>query len=196
MKFNFDLTSRTENTYLEYRDMIENLLAEGKTTGNNHSEEMIGYTYMNVARMNRLDKKAEINDNLSSVIAALPPQKWLVISEAWCGDAAQNLPWLVKMSELNSKIELSIVLRDDNIDIIDAFLTNGGRSIPKLIALNESNEVLFDWGPRPNDLQKTFFDLRREGLAYSEISKTVHTKYSKDKGQELQKEFLEILSEE
>ena len=196
MKFNFDLTSREENTYLEYRDMIDSLLTIGKTTGTNHSKEMVGYTNMNVARMKRLDKKAEINENLSNVIASLPPQKWLVISEAWCGDAAQNLPWIVKMSELNSQIELSLLLRDENQDIIDEFLTDGSRSIPKLIALNKSNDVLFDWGPRPSHPQKMQSDLKGEGLTYSEILKTVHTWYAKDKGQELQKEFLEILSEE
>jgi len=188
-----DLSQRQVYSYAAYRELIDELHADGKTTGTNHSEAMLGYSTMNVTRMKRLDKTAKINPELENKVKALPPQKWLVISEAWCGDAAQNLPWINILAELNPHIELSIILRDDNLDVMDDFLTNGGRSIPKVISLNKHQEVLFDWGPRPKLMQETYSRMKDEGLEYTEISKTIHTMYAKDKGQAFQAEFLELL---
>jgi hypothetical protein len=193
MKFNISLNDRNTYTYKAYRTLTEELLKQGKTTGNNHSENMIHYTRMNVSRMKRWDKRAKINEELLAKVKALPAQKWLVISEAWCGDAAQNLPWIHKLAELNPGIELTIILRDENLDIMDQFLTNGGRSIPKLIALDAEQEVLFNWGPRPALMQETYTRLKEEGLEYAEISTTIHTMYAKDKGEAFKAEFAALL---
>lgn len=108
---------------------------------------MLKHTKMNVTRMNRLDKRASIAPELVDKIKSLPPQTWTVITEAWCGDAAQNLPWIKKMSDINPDINLNVVLRDENLELMDQFLTNGGRSIPKLIISNAEDEVIHDWGP-------------------------------------------------
>jgi|TARA_B110000902_G_scaffold62963_1_gene74591 hypothetical protein len=193
MKLEQDITQLNRYTYAEYRDMINTLLAEDKTTGDNHSEAMLGHTTMNVARMNRLDKRATINEDLADKIKSLPAQTWLVISEAWCGDAAQNLPWINKMAELNEGIELTIVLRDENSELIDQFLTNGGRSIPKVIALSPNNLIHHTWGPRPQYMQEKYTQLKEEGLDYADISKTIHTMYAKNKGEALHHEYLELL---
>ncbi|MEN8696871.1 MAG: thioredoxin family protein [Bacteroidia bacterium] len=193
MKFNISLNDRNTYTYKAYRTLTDELLKQGKTTGNNHSENMIHYTRMNVSRMKRWDKRAKINEELLAKVKALPAQKWLVISEAWCGDAAQNLPWIHKLAELNPGIELTIILRDENLDIMDQFLTNGGRSIPKLIALDAEQEVLFNWGPRPALMQETYTRLKEEGLEYAEISNTIHTMYAKDKGEAFKAEFAALL---
>ena len=67
----------------------------------------------------------------------------MVISEGWCGDAAQILPVINKMALVSNKIEFRIVLRDENPALMDAFLTNGGKAIPKVIMIdNESGEVI------------------------------------------------------
>lgn len=193
MKLEYDLNTRKTYTYEGYRAMIDDLLANGKTTGDNHSEVMLGHSSMNIARMNRLDKRGTINEDLAEVTQGLAPQKWLVITEAWCGDAAQNLPWVHHLAELNKNIELILILRDENLDIMDQFLTNAGRSIPKLIGLSLDDEILFDWGPRPMLMQDTYTTMKAEGLEYSEISKTIHTMYAKNKGQAFQTEFLALL---
>lgn len=193
MKFEHQLEKRNTYTYDEYRALINELVAQNKTTGENHSEAMLGHTNMNVARMNRLDKKGEIKELLATKVKGLPAQTWMVISEAWCGDAAQNLPWLNRLAELNDDINLTIILRDENLDIMDQFLTNGGRSIPKVIALDKANEILFSWGPRPQLMQETYSKLKAEGLEYADISKTIHTMYAKDKGNAFQEEFLALL---
>jgi hypothetical protein len=195
MNIQEELTDLKTYNYTEYRALINELMTDGKTTGENHSEAMLGHTTMNIARMNRLDKKATISPELEEIVKNLPAQKWLVISEAWCGDAAQNLPWINKLAELNNGIELVIILRDENLAIMDQFLTNGGRSIPKLIGIDATKgEVLFDWGPRPQLMQETYGQLKSEGLEYGEISKTIHTMYAKDKGNAFQNELIELLS--
>lgn len=194
MQFNFDLEGRNQFTYKEYREMINELLEEGKTTGTNHSEAMLNYSNMNVTRMNRWDKRAALSDDLADQIKALPSQKWLVISEGWCGDAAQNLPWIEKMAELNENIDLKLILRDENLDIMDAHLTNGGRAIPKLVAIGDDNEILFEWGPRPTSIQATFTENKNNGVDKGELSKMVHTWYARDKGKALEDDFRELIS--
>ena len=37
-------------------------------------------------------------------------QLWMVITENWCGDSAQNLPYIARIASLNKKIELRIIL--------------------------------------------------------------------------------------
>lgn len=194
MNFSFELNNRTRYSYEAYRLKIDDLLGADKTTGENHSEAMLGYTNMNVTRMNRLDKRAKLGESLQQILTDAPVQKWLVLTEAWCGDAAQNLPWIVKMAEKNENISLELILRDENLDIMDAYLTKGGRSIPKLIAIGENNEVLFDWGPRSEAVQSLYTDLKAAGKEYGEISKELHTWYAKDKGKAIQEEFSSLLS--
>lgn len=194
MKVKQDLTQLNTYTYSAYRAMIQTLMAVGKTTGKDHSEAMLGHTTMNIARMNRLDKKAVIIDELAAKLQDLPLQTWLIISEAWCGDAAQNLPWIIKMAEKSKQISVYIVLRDENEELMNLFLTNGGKSIPKLIALDQNMEVLYTWGPRPKLMQDAYIALKTLGKDYSDISQSVHKTYAKDKGNALQQEFLELLN--
>jgi len=194
MKFEHNTIDRNTYTYSEYRALIDGLSATNKTTGDNHSEAMLGHTTMNITRMNRLDKKTTLNETLARKIKALNNQTWVVLSEAWCGDAAQNLPYLNKLAELNPKISLAILLRDENLDIMDDFLTNGSRSIPKVIAINAAKDVLFQWGPRPIKLQTTYSELKSNETEYAEISKTIHTMYAKDKGVALQNELSALLN--
>jgi len=114
-------------TYSEYRDMTDALLAEGKTTGTNHSEAMIHYTKMNVTRMNRLDKTTKLLPELTEALASVKnDQVWLVLTEAWCGDAAQIIPVLSKIADASPHISIKLILRDEHPDLMDAYLTNGG----------------------------------------------------------------------
>lgn len=172
------------------------LVANNRTTGPNQTVSLIDFTTLNLRRMTRLNKTLKLTDSLKDKLANRDEaQRWVVISEAWCGDAAQNLPILNLIAESSDKIQLDIILRDENEDIIDAFLTNGGRSIPKLIALDENNNVLFTWGPRPQRAQDMFTEHKKhpEAQTNEEFKLSLHTWYSKDKSSEVQKEFLELL---
>lgn len=182
-------------TYASYREYLDDLLEQGKTTGTNQSESMINYATLNQRRMKKWDKIGKISPELMDKLMSIDQKMtWLVITEGWCGDAAQNLPFLNKMAELNPNIDLRFVLRDDNLPLIDAFLTNGGRSIPKLIALDNDLSVLGTWGPRPEPVQKAFLankvSQERTGKEFTEY---LHLWYAKDKGITLQGEILAIL---
>jgi hypothetical protein len=182
--------------YTSYKNHIDSLLAQNKTTGDNHSEDMIHYTKMNVTRMNRLEKTVSLSDELMETLNQLnQKQTWLVITEAWCGDAAQIVPIINKMAEVSPKIELKLVYRDENLDLMDQYLTNGGRSIPKLISIDaETGQELFNWGPRPVAAQKVYNELKATHTDYMKIAEGLHLWYAKDKTKETQKEFVEILT--
>lgn len=184
-------------TYREYRELIEELLNKDKTTGENHSEEMLHYSKMNLHRMDRHDKYAELNPELESVLKYLKRKFiWVVLVEGWCGDVAQNLPIINKMAEASDKIELKLILRDENLDIMEQFLTDGrSRSIPKLVCLDaDSQEVLGTWGPRPDTAQQMAKDLRyMNDLSLKEGVERLHKWYADDKNEEIQEEFLTLI---
>ena len=125
-------------SYQEYKGLVKDLLTENKSTGPNQSEDLTNYSLLNDKRMKRLDKTIKISEEtIEEVKKVNEPQTWLLITEGWCGDAAQNLPVINKMAGLNDHIDLKLVLRDENLELMDLFLTNGGSAIPKLIILDK-----------------------------------------------------------
>ncbi len=193
-----DIISKSlENTYTypEYRDLVTNLLAEGKSTGPEQSDYILNYSKLNNSRMKRLDKTTKISDETVQEIQKLAtPQTWLVLTEGWCGDAAQNLPVIHKMAELNKNINLKLVLRDENLELMDLFLTNGGRSIPKLIALDKDNNVIDTWGPRPTVATKMVEDYKaKHGSLDSQFKEDLQVWYNKDKGLSTQEDFVSLI---
>lgn len=185
-----------EMTYREYRDMIDALLKEGKTTGDNHSEAMVNYAKMNATRMRRIDKHVALSDELREIATRLKrPQKWVVLTEGWCGDAAQIVPVFNKIAEAaGDTIELRFVLRDLHLELMDQHLTNGGRSIPKLIAKDaETGRVLFDWGPRPDEAQKLYTHLKETKAPFKEAAEKLHKWYADNKTRDTQQALAELL---
>ncbi|REL32801.1 thioredoxin family protein [Rhodohalobacter sp. SW132] len=186
-------------TYEQYREMIDRRLEEGKTTGENHSEAMLHYTNMNVHRMKRHDKRTDLTDKVIEKLQQVDRNWiWLVLTEAWCGDAAQSIPIISKMAEESENIDLRLILRDENLDVMDEFLHNGkSRSIPKLICLDaDTLEVLGSWGPRPHEAQEMYDTLRGSSeVAYQEVAEHLHKWYADDKGNEIQQEFYYLIDE-
>ncbi len=194
MKFEHEISE--SYSYDAYIALIDRLLAENKTTGSNQSESLVAYTQLNRQRIKRLDKKAELSPELTQRLSELDgKQRWIVLTEAWCGDAAQIVPLLAKIADASEHIDLELILRDDNLNVMDAFLTNGGRSIPKLIALDEEDNVLFSWGPRPNEAQQILHDHKNnvDGKTMQDFPQNLHGWYAKDKTKSIQKEFVEML---
>jgi hypothetical protein len=180
----------------EYLDIIKALLKENKTTGGNHSEAMLHYSKMNLSRMKRWMKAGVMNPELEEAVKAISePQTWVVLTEAWCGDAAHTVPFMALLAELNPNITLDIKMRDENLDLMDKYLTKGGRSIPKMIAFNASEQEVFNWGPRPKKMQEAFYEMKELNLPYSEVSESLQKMYNKDKGILFQEEFLGLLCE-
>ncbi|WBX73966.1 thioredoxin family protein [Tenacibaculum pacificus] len=182
-------------SYPAYRTLVKNLLDEGKSTGPNQSEDLLNYSLLNDKRMKRLDKTIKVSEETVAKLKEVKePQTWLVLTEGWCGDAAQNLPVINKIAEENDNIQLKVVLRDENLPLMDAFLTNGGRSIPKLIALDKNNEVINTWGPRPATATKMVVDYKAtHGSLDADFKKDLQIWYNKNKGINVQENIVALL---
>ena len=184
-------------TYAEYIVLIDDLLAEGKTTGPNQSEAMFNYGKLNRQRMKRLGNTVEINESLAKKTRRVNRRMiWLILTEGWCGDAAQNIPIIEKIAHENSNIETRYLLRDENLELMDKYLTNNARSIPKLIALDaETLEEIGTWGPRPQAAMDYFLEMRENKTEKPQMMENLQRWYNVDKNQAIQAEF-EILLEE
>ena len=147
--------------------------------------------------MDRLDKKIEISEETKLHLQKLDKkQLWLVLTEGWCGDAAQNLPVIEKMAAESSNIELRLILRDENPEVMDLFLTNGARAIPKLISFDEEFNVLFTWGARPSIATQMVVDYKADhGKLDPEFKKNLQIWYNKDKGQNVQSDFVALIEQ-
>ena len=184
-------------TFAEYVRLIEDLLAEGKTTGPNQSEAMFNYAKINRQRMRRLEKTVELNPLLKE--KAQNVQKkwiWLIITEGWCGDAAQNIPVIEKIAAENPNIETRYILRDENLELMDLYLTNNARSIPKLICLDaETLEEIGTWGPRPQAAMSYFYEMKQAGMEKPLMMENIQRWYLKDKEHSIQIEFETLIDE-
>jgi hypothetical protein len=183
-------------TYEQYMTLMTNLVQGGKTTGTKQSEDDKKYTVLNLQRMNRIYKTTNILPELVRELSSINRKLiWLVITESWCGDTAQVIPVFAKMADVNTNIELRMILRDENPDVMNMFLTNGGRAIPVVIVLDALTlEVLGRWGARPAPAQGLSNELKANpGISYEERSKQIQLWYAKDKTVTIQKEFTELL---
>ncbi|CAM1342700.1 thioredoxin family protein [Tenacibaculum aestuarii] len=182
-------------SYTEYRNLVSTLLTEGKSTGPNQSEDLLNYSKLNDKRMKRLDKTIKLTEEtIAKIKDVKEPQTWLVLTEGWCGDAAQNIPVIHKITAENPNIDFKLVLRDENLELMDAFLTNGGRSIPKLIALNEKKEVINTWGPRPTEATQMVADYKaKNGSLDAEFKEDLQVWYNKNKGENTQEDIISML---
>lgn len=182
-------------SYEAYRSLVSDLLTSGKSTGIEQSEALLDYSMLNDRRMKRLDKTIQLSEEtITTAKSVQEPVTWLVLSEGWCGDAAQTLPIINKIANQSDFIDLKIVLRDENEELMNKFLTNGGKSIPKLIALNKHNEVINSWGPRPSFATKMVQDYKeKNGQLDADFKQDLQVWYNKDKGADTQKDMLTLL---
>ena len=179
-------------SYEGYRAFVSALLTNGKATGIEQSEALTNYSLLNDKRMKRLDKTIKLSkETLQEFQKISEPNTWLVLTEGWCGDAAQSLPVLNKIAKSTDKIDLKVILRDENLPLMDLFLTNGGRSIPKLIVLDKENNVIDSWGPRPTIASKMVADYKeKNGALDPQFKQDLQLWYNKDKGENVQADFM------
>lgn len=180
-------------TYSNYSKLLEDMgknLEDNSVTANGEPD----FTKINIQRSARIDKtykpSAEITESVSNLTK---PQLWIVISETWCGDSAQNVPYLAKIASLNPKIDFRVLLRDENLEIMDLYLTNGTRSIPLLVAFDEEGNELFKWGPRPKEAAELVKNAKAAGDPKPVFLEKLHLWYGKNRGAALEMEILELL---
>ncbi len=184
-------------SYTEYNLLFKQLVAERRTTGE-ASPEKINFTKLNFSRNKRLDKTIQLSEEQKKFFKDInEKQTWLVITESWCGDAAQSIPFFNKIVEISENIELKIVLRDENPELMDAYTTNGSRSIPKLILLDKNLQVIHHWGPRSKAATKVVNDYIEEHGEIDEQLKTeLQVWYNKNKGEAILQEIQELMVSE
>ncbi|MFT3886080.1 MAG: thioredoxin family protein [Flavobacteriales bacterium] len=182
--------------YAGYRALVHQVVAEHRTTGPIRTEELAKYTALNKVRMDRNERVVKLLPELREALQAAPAMDWLVLTEAWCGDASQSTPVMALMAEAAPHIRLRFVLRDEQPELMDRYLTNGTRSIPILIAFTGDNER-FTWGPRPAEPQRIMLGNKAlpEGqrLEKEQLYAKVHGWYAADRGMAIQREFLALL---
>jgi hypothetical protein len=178
-------------TYRSYINLVSELLKEGKSTGHTQNENYFNYSKLSERRMKRWDKTFKLSEGDKSFFQNWSkPLTFLTVAEGWCGDAAHALPIINKIAEASPGIDLKIVLRDDNDELISNFLTNGAKSIPKLIALDEDLNVLFTWGARPKEATALVDDYKlKHGELTPEFKEDLQKWYNKDKGQSTVKDI-------
>ncbi|HEU5304080.1 MAG TPA: thioredoxin family protein [Gemmatimonadales bacterium] len=132
---------------------------------------------------------ARIPDWAMSAVATGVRRKLLVIAEDWCGDASNTVPIIARLADQSPGLELRIIRRDTNPEVMGQYLTNGSRSIPIVIALDESYREIGHWGPRPSELQ-AWVMANRATRPKSELYPQVRRWYARDRGETTIREVL------
>ncbi|WP_160724279.1 thioredoxin family protein [Bacillus sp. USDA818B3_A] len=118
-------------------------------------DEYINSMKQNKEEMLAIYEKFNLTEEDQNKLAGLRELHLRVIAltEDWCGDALLNNPILMKISEA-AGIELRFVLRDQNLELMDQYLTNGtSRAIPIYIFINQEGNETAVWGPRASEMQ-------------------------------------------
>ncbi|OMP32581.1 thioredoxin family protein [Mangrovimonas sp. DI 80] len=182
--------------YEQYREKVKDLVAQQATSGEDQSEDRVNFTVLNDRRMKRWDKTIKVPQDIQEAVAKFQTKvTWLVITESWCGDAAHVVPAINKVAELNDNISLKLVFRDENEALMDEFLTNGGRSIPKLIMVEDTTgEVVSTFGPRPEAATQLVEAYKAEhGALTPEFKEELQVWYNTDKGQSVISDLVRLL---
>jgi hypothetical protein len=155
--------------------------------------EMVDGADTNVALWRALHAHARVPAEILARVAALGGRwRLLVLSEAWCGDSLSTVPLMARLAELAPNVELRLLARDQSLDLMDTHLTNGSRSIPYAIVLDEGYVERGGWGPRPRALQQWVI---AEGLALPKEERYAKVRqwYARDRGVTTLDELVTVL---
>lgn len=154
---------KTEQQYFEEGKLIQNYM-----------EEMSSLKEESFA----VFKSFEIPDDGFIQKLKIASLHFLVITEDWCGDAMMINPIIRKVTEA-ANLEMRVALRDTNVELMDRYLTNGGRAIPIVLILNAQGQTVGKWGPRALKVQEIVDELRstlpdKEDPAFADKQKEVY----------------------
>lgn len=188
--------AKRQLSYHDFVSMVAGLAVEGKVTGHQQSMKLLQKSLVNLQLMRKLDQELVLCDSLKKSLSEINRAcNWFVLMEGWCHDGAQNVPLLAAAAQCSPFIELSLILRDENPEIMNKYLTHGTRGIPKLVCVDCATEMeLGSWGPRPTEIQNKVIAFKREHLlaGRDEFSRNLKMWYDQDQGRSLQRE-LEVL---
>lgn len=179
-----------------YLLVFEDILHASPPSAPYDNAAYLDYAKLNWSRMSRWLKKGVLSEVVVETVRRInAPQHWLVITEPWCGDAAHTLPFIQLIAQQNTHISVEYELRDSPPFRIEKYLTNGSKSIPKLIIRDGKGNDLATWGPRPAACQQLYDQLKVEGADFETQKVALQNWYNADKGQSLQQELCELIAE-
>lgn len=192
-----DFDSRAALTYSELRALLgreaARVTADVKA-GRRSSDPHETFLPLNLQRTARIDKTFRVPPEVRHRVGSLQePQFWRVLTEPWCGDSAQSLGVIAAIASSNPKIDLRFLLRDENPDLMDRYLTDGNRAIPLLVAFDAAGQELFRWGPRPRPAKELFRLGQEAGLPKDELLQRLHSWYALDRGRSLTRELEDLI---
>jgi len=123
-------------------------------------------------------------------------RRWhlLAVSEDWCGDSMNILPWVDALADGSASLDLRIIERDQHLDLMDQHLTNGrSRAIPIVILLDDLFVERAWWGPRPLAVEKWFETPEAQALSKDERYKELRVRYSRDRGRAILDEITAMI---
>jgi len=178
-----------------YLNAFEEILSANPAPAPYDNPAYLEYVKLNHSRQKRWLKLGVVSPAVIEEIKKISsPQTWYIITEPWCGDAAHSIPFLKLMSAHNPLITLKIVWRDTAPFMIENYLTNGGKSVPKVIVRNDQGSDLFTWGPRPTPCQQIYLEMKENNTPFEEQKITLQNWYNNDKGVTLQNEMIQLIN--
>lgn len=184
-------------TFHEYRSFFEDIIQTpaAEQAAPYDVADYIDYTKLNWSRMNRWLKTGKLSDELRDAMAGVAaPQHWIVITEPWCGDAAHSVPFIELAGRENPLVTVTYELRDSEPFRIEQYLTNGTKSIPKLIIRDDAGNDLAAWGPRPAGCQQLQSQLVAEQADFERVKTEIQQWYNADKGAAIQQELAQAIA--
>jgi hypothetical protein len=177
----------------EYLDLVNRIVAKDKASIEKYASIGQEYLFNNSKYFEEVYSFVSLNKKVYNYLGEINQKlNWVLITEPWCGDASFSTPYIMMLAQSNELISLKIALRDDNEDLINQYLTNGGKSIPILVCFDEQNNFLFKWGPRPAICQELVNSFPKEFELKDKIEK-IYSWYKEDKGEQVQLEIFELL---
>ncbi|WP_151086781.1 thioredoxin family protein [Hymenobacter baengnokdamensis] len=181
-------------SYPAYRQQIAEALAQANPDP--QQAKMLPHYREGADRMDRVAPTVAVLPELQAAVNRLTQHYlWAIITEGWCGDASQTVPVFEAIAQASGgHLETRYFLRDSHPDLIDRYLTNGGRAIPIAIFLRaDSLTEAGVWGPRPAPLQTIMQELKARDTPFKEIVTQVHAWYDQDAARTTQHELLPLI---
>jgi hypothetical protein len=126
--------------------------------------------------------------------ASMPrgPAKIVAIAEAWCGDVYRELPTVARIADATG-MTLRVFLRDENPDIMDEFLSNGGKSraIPVFVFYTADMQYIAHFTERSEIAHQELAEILDQVKAKMGLPKeTTFATAPEDRKQELLREVI------
>jgi hypothetical protein len=177
-----------------YQQLFQAIEADPHPVAPYDNVHYLDYVKLNFARQQRWLKTGVLNEKLAHIITSITqPQNWTVIAEPWCGDASHTVPFIHRLADLNPLISVNYQLRDSEPFLINSYLTQGSKSIPKLIIKDDAGHDQVIWGPRPAGCQTLYDQLERDHIEFEEKKIALQQWYNMDKGVSFQRELFELM---